>query len=246
MKIMGQKALERTGKAWADHYSRHLKTDWEKIPLDDLANFVESSGVRKKDVKTVLDIGCGRGFRDIVLATRCFNRSEVKMFGVDVAKHAIDDAKTCLQEIIEGNICERLANYLPKACRLQCTLTFEVANFLHSLPWSNPASFDLVIDWMCFHEVRPIFRKQYIEKVNNITKNYYILCAFSKERNTQKQLQPVVKNVEKYQFSEDDIKHLFSEFSIVNICQYEECFEPPEPHTNGIVAAKRAYLMLKK
>lgn len=52
--------------AWDDAYAENT-TNWEKLELDDLKRFIEDSKLNLGKVQTILEIGCGRGVRSLVM-----------------------------------------------------------------------------------------------------------------------------------------------------------------------------------
>jgi len=96
---------------------------------------------------------------------------------------------------------------------------------------------------MCFHEIPPAFRRDYIGNLVKVTGHFLALKVFSSEETSVPTLQPAAPGVEKYLFAEDQIRDLFSkDFEIVWWRSYLEDMSPNPPHTDGIVAGKRAYL----
>src|SRR5262249_20744409 len=159
----------------------------ELLPLRDLAEFVSGSGVAFSDVRTILSIGCGRGARELnlLLLNSSLNRSEVSLRGIDFSNKAIQDARCCENSIRSGKgFSGPLQDALSKCFNgtpvpsLVASVEYECADFLS---WDSAKSFDLVIDWMCFHALQPTLRAEYVAKILSYLPKYIILKIFSSD-----------------------------------------------------------------
>lgn len=248
-----KEAREFIKKEWNEKYVSQDTTDWEKLPLDDLENFLSHSYIGLKDIHTIMDIGCGRGLRLLVLLLREqeLNREDVEVLGIDISAKAISDASEYLTKLHNGNACEHIRRYLSNdegcSCTLKCDVKFLNADILEPLPDSCPKQFDLVIDWWCFHHVNKLDWDHYVSVISSICKRFFVLSVFSKEGNSQNFLPPVIPDVLKHPFSKEDIEGLFGKhFHILDQHGFPENLNPEPPHSDDFVAAKMAYLLLKR
>jgi len=238
-------------KSWNERYEKYKPTDWEKLPLDDLKKTLCNSGIALSRISSVLDIGCGRGLRTLILLLGLdpLNRREVYALGLDVSEDAIAFAKRCYNDMCQGNLCQEIQPYLGNVdySKPQCMIEFRVGDIIEGLPVSCPQEFDLVIDWMCFHEIWRLSRNAYVEIVSKICKKFFLLKVFSKEEITIVNLNPNIKEIPKFQYSESDVRRIFGKkFSILRFNQWPEILSPNPAHSDGQIAAKRAYLMVRK
>jgi len=108
--------------------------------------------------------------------------------------------------------------------------------------------YDLVIDWMCFHEVPKANWGAYAELINRICKKWFVLNVFSRTGSGQLiGLPPAAPFVPRHQLSLEDIKGLFQEFII---CEPWGSRDYPEDlNTCGDeepIAAKYACILKRK
>jgi len=128
---------------------------------------------------------------------------------------------------------------------MRADFLFAVADLFEWLP-SGP-SVDLVVDWMCFHEMAPMSRKTYASLVAKKCRRYLAIKIFSTEGASGLRLPDALPGVRKYQFSRNDIEMVFGEyFEIEYVQSYPEDANPDVPHSDGIVAAKMAYLLKRR
>lgn len=241
---------EIVSQQWDQRYNNTKVTDWEKIPANDLCNFIKEIQINLQNIHSVLEIGCGRGYRMFywVLNEVGINRDDVKITCIDLSKNAINDAQKNLKKIHRKELDENLSKQLDGAFTVEipdikCDINFESQDFLNAN--SSQAKYDLVIDWMCFHEVFPGSRSDYISNLSKACNGTLILKVFSLENSSRAGLSPITRNIKKYQFDKKQIVSLFKGFSIIRYTDYEEILEPIPKHEDGIIAAKRAYYLTK-
>jgi SAM-dependent methyltransferase len=223
---------------WEEYYSSIDTPVWEMLPLGDEAEFLNRN-IKLEKVKSILDIGCGRGRRIIKCVSTCekLNRTDVKIVGIDISKTAINSAMEYY-----AKIGKEVVNTKEEGC-INPTLSFFCADILDDLPEIINIKYDLVVDWMCFHEVFKNGRQNYVEKINALSKNYFILNVFS-NANDSIFLTEAVKQIPKYCFSREDIEKLFSKYFMI-ISSYKYPASTGKPHPDGKIAAKEAFLLVK-
>src|SRR5882762_7997692 len=88
-------------KHWDDHYNTTSVTDWERLPLTDLREFIVEAQLNLKRIDSVLDVGCGRGWRTLLAALTLdeLNRPNVRILGVDISTAAISTAHQVYEEL---------------------------------------------------------------------------------------------------------------------------------------------------
>ncbi len=234
---------------WNRAYATRNCTNWELLPLCDLRDFVRDSIPAKGNIRSALELGCGRGLRALVamLDVSALGFDDISYTGIDVSKNAIRMARQILEDITAGRrssvFLERMDKCFPeRPSGLKPAVSFQVADLFSWLE-SSDDDYDLIIDWMCFHELPPEYRTQYAELVAQRCSTYFILKCFSTEGSTQGELSEAVPGVPKYMLSEAEIVSIFEpSFRVVRIVDYSEDIHPEVIPTDGVVAAKRAYL----
>jgi len=105
-----------------------------------------------------LDVGCGTGSYIIYLASKCFDG-----VGIDISSAAIGKAKE-------------------KAAKRSVNCRFYAVDFLDANAVGNVVndSFDLVMDYGCFHSIRRQDRGLYLPSLKSLTRpgSLYLLWSF--------------------------------------------------------------------
>lgn len=236
-------------RAWDQSYENagaDNATAWEMNPLNDLAAFVKNSRLRTTLISSILEIGCGRGLRGLILLLGCseLNVPSLRYRGLDASKTAIRYANTYLEELRNGTVPRFIAPYLESAPEINCDIAFTQGDVFRPGPILE-SSYDLVIDWMCFHEL-PQQPEAYAELIGRLTNTFFILKAFEADHSSLPVLRPVIPNVPKRQFSRRQVSDLFRDYQLL-YCELEsENLNPQPPPADDIIAAKTAYLFVKK
>lgn len=237
----GKGTPSRIRSEWEEMYQRGFRP-WEENRLDDMADFLAEHLPSPQKVRTILEIGCGRGLRALLTATKLFNSSGTRYCGLDVSPEAVAHAKGFCNELKSGIVPAPLAPYLKGHPRLVCDVEFWAGDFTaNELPPSTP-SFDLVVDWWCLHELFAPLRKTYVDLVTRLCKAHYVLCVFDKDSSSISILPPLHPDIKKHQFSAKYIERLFEGFQILVRKELHK-EDPKAKQSDGPIAAKRAYLM---
>jgi SAM-dependent methyltransferase len=246
-----------TQGAWNAAYELDGFSNWEMLPLDDLTEFLSATQINWSRIKTIVDLGCGRGLRDFILLLKNpeLNRSEVTLMGIDFSQKAIETARQFHASLDSGG---SRPNTLAQALRsvglpderlaLYAQTHFECKDILSADLEGRIAvpTFDLVIDWMCFHEIPFDRHQEYIERIAEICAKFLVLNVFSRHGSSLEFLPPAVQDVDKHQFSDSEIAKSFAPyFEILKMKSYPEDLHPIPTPTDKVVAAKKAYLMTR-
>ena len=245
--------------AWNEVYAKFAdkgRTDWEKLNLCDLGRFIDICGLNLHNVYRVLDIGCGRAVRLLlaVLGNPDLNRRGVEIVGIDVSAKAVDFATRIVANLQQDanypeEFLDDFSRYLAAEGRplLNCNMKFKKADILEYSTRNAGCAYELVIDWMCYHEVYLGGIDRYPEIVASLCSKVFILNVFSAEGNPPEPLPMAVRHVPKHVLSELDIRERFSRyFDLVHHQQFERNETPTLRHDDGAIAAKRAYLLVRK
>jgi SAM-dependent methyltransferase len=258
---IGEKASTTTGRTlkaslpdeharlgFEEIYKKREAPDWEKLPLDDLYEFLAEQRANPQQIQTILEIGCGSGLRLLhaLLRYEGFNRSDLRVVAVDFAPSAIARAEKMLAQFRAGKPANGVHPSFPSgvlAPKFECKDWNELA--------ADPAlpRFDLVLDWMCFHEQRRDVRDRYERFINGVCAKLFAIKLFSIEgRESVKSLGAVCPNVPMHAFSGEEMTKRFGAFHNVGMAAYAEDPDPRPRHTLGhkAVHAKRAYLFVRK
>jgi len=240
-------------KGWNKKYEHHPEhiPDWERLPLDDLKNFIEYCEINTWNIRSILEVGCGTGLRALLMLVGipALNRPDVKYVGIDLSAHAIERAEAHLAALRAGQVPEPLQKYRhegPWLPRFKAEFrTMDLLQF--PLPPVNEG-YDLVVDWMCFHEMHIPNRNAYIARITALCSRFLVLKVFSEEGKTRViNLGDVFEGVKKHRLGKKEITQLYGEaFSILNTYPSPEDEHPIPAHDDGPAAAKMAYLMVKK
>lgn len=242
-------------EAWDSAYTSGEQTNWERLPLEDLLRFWQQSDIFS-EFESIIEIGCGRGLRSfpLLLGAARLNVPEVRYVGVDISKSAIAQARKLDRrlrhksppklgaKIKNMGVTPGLVGHDP----LLTSTMFEVADGTSFLT-AYRQEFTTLIDWMCFHEMPPANRPAYIKAIKESAAEQLLLKVFSSENSSLLGLSEAVPGVAKYQFSQQQIAEFFApEFEIVFHVQDEEDLGNASGHTDGAVAAKRAYFLKRR
>jgi SAM-dependent methyltransferase len=248
--------LQEAGGAygsWDNEYARATLTDWEQIPVADLSDVLLHIGPPLGEVTSAAEIGCGRGLRSLAMLNRIeeLDRSDFRVWGVDQSGVAIDAARSLRSKLIAGRSLEcpyekTIERWIgPQASVRSSRVEFVHADLFGWLP-EQKRTFDLVIDWMCFHEVDEQRWAEYSQAVARVCSRHFVVNLFSKEGSSLQDLGEVA-GMRKYQFSEADVREIFGRwFDIEHFVEFPEALHPEPPPSDGIVAAKRAYVMVRR
>jgi SAM-dependent methyltransferase len=241
-------------RGWDKKYEHHPERipDWERLPLDDLEKFIEYCEIDTSKIRSIFEVGCGTGLRALLMMIGLpgFNRPEVKYRGIDLSAHAIERAKAHLEELRAARVPKPLQKYLGEGPWLppRFQAEFQVGDLLTLPPPPAGEGYDLVVDWMCFHEVHIPNRNAHIARVTALCSRFVALKVFSEEGKKRViNLGDVFEGARKLRLKRSELTQLYGDaFSILNTHPYAEEEHPIPPHEDGAVAAKMAYLMVKK
>ncbi len=228
---------------WDDYYKANPNPAWESFNLRDMSDFI--ARIELSEINTVLDIGCGRGIRALamILLNDILNRENVKIVGIDLSITAIEFAREFLEKVKSGTIPAPLTGICDSVTDFKVDIEFYEQDFLSDLPSQINQSYDLIIDWMCFHELFKAARDEYIEKVARLSSQFYIVNCFSTKESAV--LPEIIKGVPKQKFSKKNIQDLFGKyFDIMQEISYPT--NKLQNQSDGFFAAKDAYLLRKK
>lgn len=176
---------------WEKYYKTtpYRKIPWRRISTNFLKMAIEKYCLSGK----ALDLGCGTGEKTIFLSKNGFETE-----GVDISKTVITSASK-------------------KGKREGSKAKFYIGDVKNLAFLKEP--YDLIVDYGCFHSISPKDRKHYFKELNRLTKfkSYLILMCHSKERTPkiEKARLSDVSGIQRYYFSEKDIKRYFSKFKII-------------------------------
>ena len=223
---------------WDDYYRDPAPTPWEMIDFQDLPSFLRSSELPLDQLTSMVSVGCGRGRRDLEMLCSIddFNQPSFSYLGIDISCVGFAQAKQ-LFEHAAGRDGQQAAQEPPLRCRWE----FINADIFAFDPGST---FDVVLDWMCLHDIARERIHDYAAKVMAMANDLLILKTFSEEGSSVGRLNGLSPFIQKEKLSEDDVRALFGEqFEILFIQQFEEDLDPNPRPPDGIVAAKRAYVL---
>src|SRR5690349_15297046 len=81
--------------SWEKYYGTAQIPDWDRLPADDLAEFMRECRINWRKIRTLVDVGCGTGVKLLrfVESAADLNRSDVKIIGIDLSEKAIEMAQ---------------------------------------------------------------------------------------------------------------------------------------------------------
>ena len=154
----------------------------------------------KKDQIDVLDVGCGNGRNSKIFD----NVSDQKFnyLGIDFSSKAISFCKK-----------EYSGNDNKKFLVKDITKVFK----------DNNKYFDLIIDFGCFHSIKPEKRGIYIQNISRITKKngFLIMVVWykkKKDKDNKEVFYKAYNKLNEWAFNEEDIKTIFDRFFEIKIC----------------------------
>ena len=224
------------------YYCSTDPTPWEMIDLNDLASFLQNAGIEYDNTSSILSIGCGRGRRDLVMLQRVagLNRPDVSYLGIDLSGSAIRAACRLVDEMTLFGFDKEVEGHTRRP-RLKCACSFLRQNFLDISPRYR---YDMVIDWMCMHDIEGKHIYEWTARIKSLCKSLLAIKVFSPEGSSISELGTLGRGIRKNQISEQRILDLFRpDFEIIHSEQYPEDLDPHPRPADGIVAAKRAYLL---
>lgn len=179
---------------WNNFYKLPLdKIPWQKTQADWFKELVDS---KKVTGKIALDIGCGTGMKSVYLALNDFD----KVIGIDISPKAIHYAK---QNAIQNNVSSKIE-----------FITSDI------LKYKKNDKFDFILDWALVHCLDNIAAKRYAEIVTKITKKdgLFLVRSFSNKDSSKEFFIEKLNDINEkvYFYSENDLLHLFSNFTLVN------------------------------
>jgi len=133
-----------------------------------------------------------------------------------------------------------------KVPKINCSIKFMEKDILTG--FSNE-KYDLVVDWMCFHELPPNDRRSYVEIINDVCSNSVVVTVFHKDDNYSFQpteFRDVAGKIKKYRFTAEELSNCFApHFS--RLPQMDKTYPPidKEIHTDGKVFPKLSAYMAK-
>jgi len=242
-----------TVAVWNAFYTAGGLTDWELLPPKDLSAAVALVLSRGARLRSAAEIGCGRGMRSLVaiLNNPTLNDATFSLVGIDHSSAAVYAAGGLAFAAARGApLPEPFGALVDTAVAIRprpllcADLRFEHADLFNWLSGHSERAFDLIVDWMCFHEVPPNMRGRYADLVARCCGQYFIVNTFSKEGSSVDDLGVVADGIIKYQLSQEDISDIFGEyFDIVEYYDVPEDLLPEVAPRDGIVAAKRTYIL---
>lgn len=223
---------------WDDYYRNPAQTPWEMINFSDLPSFLLECELPLESLTSIASCGCGRGHRDLEMLrdVEVFNVPAFSYLGIDISPIAMAQANQLFvgaSHATEASVAQQR--------KLNCDWSFQHADMFD---FQADRTFDLVLDWMCLHDIERDRLKEYATRIASMTHDYLVIKAFSQEGSSIEHLGLLGRDIYKEKISEDDILDLFGDhFEIQFIRQYEEELDPVPRPPDGIVAAKRAYML---
>ncbi|MBX3402384.1 MAG: class I SAM-dependent methyltransferase [Phycisphaeraceae bacterium] len=221
-------------KLWDDAYRGYPA--WYELDTQDLTQFIRQCRLPLDRCERVLDLGSGYGKRiiDAVLALPEWNHERLQVTCVDISPRAIDSGRDRWASIKQTHIAGKAA---PK-----CAIEFRVAD-VTSLPDDIvSAQWDIVIDWMLLHGLPASLQGAYTAQLQTIDTECLLLKCFTAEHGSLSELPETIPGVAKSQFSDAQIATLLGPnyAQATTIMDWPEDVKP-EGHSDGPIAAKRAY-----
>ncbi len=223
---------------WDDYYRSAAQTPWEMIDFSDLPSFLKACELPLDRLASMASVGCGRGHRDLAMLREvaAFNRTAFSYLGVDISSVAIAQARQLF-----GGASHATDARVAQQPKLDCAWAFQHADLFEFQPSRR---FDLVLDWMCLHDIERDRLPDYAARLAALSREYLVIKAFSQEGSSVARLGLLGRDIQKEKIAEDDVLRLFGDqFEILFIQQYEEDLDPVPRPPDGIVAAKRAYVL---
>lgn len=210
-------------------------TDWELIEPENLKHYIDYTFIEMNEIVSILEIGCGRGFRilSLILLDNEVNRIGVNIKCIDYSENAIKFANKMLKELQGGKFpeafkvyCEVYGGIISKDLKdlinenkvpsIKCNIEFIKQDVFEG--FENEV-FDLVIDWMCFHEIAVAQRDEYAQILSKVSGKLYILTVFYKDdkecseiKYPEDELKKIGGNITKHRFTIEQLTEIFKEF----------------------------------
>ena len=249
-------------QGWENAYASKTLTNWEISAPCGLMEVLGQLRGKLGPNPALLEIGCGRALKTFIalLGNSFLNSENVKLTAIDLSQNAIATAGQ-IRSVLEDRRAEpspfidyiaqcinsRSGSNPDKIPHLRTEVTLVSADLFAYLPTLRSRVADVVVDWMCFHELSPASRRRYSSLIARLARKYFVLNVFSREGSSRASLGDAVPGVMKYQFSRDDIVRFFGQhFQVVEFMEYEEDNSPDPRPTDEFVAAKRAYLLERR
>jgi hypothetical protein len=239
--------LEDASARWDAMYRGAPLTDWELIPPSDMRDVVDGV-LPLETMRSAIEIGCGRGMRALalMLSSPKLNRPDFAYTGLDQCPAAIAVAQQLASAAAEERPLPEpyrrlLTPSVPVAgLRLMANVQYVTSDLFDWLEARPPV--DLVVDWMCFHEIPIALRQEYARLVASVCHGFFVVNLFSSEGASVSDLGDVA-GCPKFQFSEEEVLAIFGrDFELMHVRQFQEDLDPVPRPSDGIVAAKRAYV----
>lgn len=242
-----------TKLSWNDSYpplperpSRQQWPAWYHVPIDDLVLWLGSTGIDLARVKSVLDIGGGDGRRvmNAFLKTPVLNRRDVHVVMIDNASNAIAWAIDLWSRVRMGQVIDDLP--VPPSGQATWSMTLREEDALCLPDDLLRTRFDLVIDWMFLHGLSIADARTYLAAIKRMAPEYFVLKCFSKEGSSMDRLPRAVHDVEKRQWSQDELLEILGDTFELK-CEPLQCNEDLRPlHPDGPIGAKRQYCFVRR
>ena len=239
---------------WDRFYAPGQLTDWELLPATDLCETLATLLAIDKSLQSAIEVGCGRGLRTLtsLLCLDELNNPAFQLTGLDHSPQAIHMAQAFTQRLQAGEqlhqpFCDFIsAAVKPGPISLRARVEFVRADLFSWLSALNHPA-DLVLDWMCLHEIHPDERQAYAKLVGKACRKYFVLNTFSSTGSTVADLGYVGSRIRKYQLSRAELDDLFGpEFETIYCRLVPEDLAPLQKPSDGIVAAKCIYIMKRR
>ena len=227
------------------HHAHGGVPPWYQFDCFDLARFIRESGIDLLSVRRILDVGGGLGLRSMLATTANpgLNRPDVHVTCVDIAPLAIHRGVRLWDAVRHGRSSPDLFGYRPEALpRHSMAFRLESAADL-PLDLLNPSP-DVLIDWMFTHGLpRPLWAA-YLSAIKAARPRFILFKCFSRELATVDSLKQTITGIDKHLFRDADVDATFGpEYRRTPVVHDSPEIKNPTGHTDGIIAAKRAYVL---
>ena len=253
--VTSEHSASESAREWNAFYRAGSLTDWEMLNPNDLRETLSAVVALSGGISTAIEIGSGRGLRTLaaILGAPGLNRAGFALRGVEHSDAAVRFAKAFSAVLARGEglpppFGDVIRKTQPKIGEpLRAHVEFVCADLFAWLGDVGNAPAELVIDWMCLHEILPELRPAYAELIAAKCERYFVLNTFSVEGATLTDLGCVGAKIQKFQLSRAEIEDLFGHsFRIVSVRLIPEDLDPHPRPSDGIVAAKCIYVLERK